>query len=191
MESKRLLAHATPDHSLFARGYEDLADQICSPTWLAEVRGRPVSFGTGSSSALAQMGAFGSRPGAGTHGDFETTEGSLSVARSAETQPSRGPSLKQTCRLDLARVSRAYRNVCALPRRYPEGFFHFSLSAKYWSGRRDSNPRPRPWQGSYSLRYVPVRHGLFRLCDLHCPRIAQTHFSFAIARVRCAALTVA
>src|ERR1051326_4068602 len=30
--------------------------------------------------------------------------------------------------------------------------------AKYWSGRRDSNPRPRPWQGrALPLSYTRIR----------------------------------
>ena len=38
-----------------------------------------------------------------------------------------------------------------------EKFFE-SMLAKYWSGRRDSNPRPRPWQGrALPLSYTRIR----------------------------------
>src|ERR1700685_3627306 len=31
-------------------------------------------------------------------------------------------------------------------------------SVKSWSGRRDSNPRPRPWQGRAPARYWRAKH---------------------------------
>ena len=35
---------------------------------------------------------------------------------------------------------------------------HFATSRKFWSGRRDSNPRPRPWQGrALPLSYTRIR----------------------------------
>jgi len=44
--------------------------------------------------------------------------------------------------------------------------YHLDLLKKFWSGRRDSNPRPQPWQGARracaglsdsSLRYDKIR----------------------------------
>jgi hypothetical protein len=44
-----------------------------------------------------------------------------------------------------------------LPRRYPDEFLIATCLAKYWSGRRDSNPRPRPWQGrALPLSYTRI-----------------------------------
>src|SRR5260370_33238385 len=37
---------------------------------------------------------------------------------------------------------------------------HFEFQLKVWSGRRDSNPRPRPWQGrALPLSYTRIRLG--------------------------------
>src|SRR5258708_34832283 len=46
-----------------------------------------------------------------------------------------------------------------LPQMLPLGHFPTVVkSAKSWSGRRDSNPRPRPWQGrALPLSYTRIR----------------------------------
>ena len=50
----------------------------------------------------------------------------------------------------------------------PLGLHHLNLSKKHWSGKRDSNSRPRPWQGRAlptellpPLRFAVAKVGIF------------------------------
>jgi hypothetical protein len=57
-------------------------------------------------------------------------------------------------RLPAPRAATEVRGVVALatrrPRRVPE------VQGHAWSGRRDSNPRPSPWQGDGRFRWSPM-----------------------------------
>src|SRR3974390_3640440 len=63
-------------------------------------------------------------------------------------------------------------------RAFPAAFFNLwerQLNAKYWSGRRDSNPRPRPWQGrALPLSYTRIREIFGRSYSQNTGPIATT-----------------
>ena len=57
-----------------------------------------------------------------------------------------------------------------------------SYTRKYWSGRRDSNPRPSPWQGdALPLSYFRI---YLLICDPYGIRCAKLG-SFAALVERC------
>ena len=79
------------------------------------------------------------------------------------------------------------------------------LPALLWSGRRDSNPRPQPWQrgaghschlpvSAYPARYQgfrlsPVEPGRTRWCPAPCTRLATGRGAEALDRTRDACAT--
>ena len=70
---------------------------------------------------------------------------------------------------------RAFVKLCQFPRKLPR--------KKIWSGRRGSNPRPRPWQGrALPLSYTRIRDG--GECSPSTADLCQMRTVNATVRVR-------
>ena len=72
---------------------------------------------------------------------------------------------KQDSNLHASRHTHLKRARLPIP---PLGLHHLNLSKKHWSGKRDSNSRPRPWQGRAlptellpPLRFAVAKVGIF------------------------------
>jgi len=52
----------------------------------------------------------------------------------------------------LIRCLQRWAKLAMYAKSAPKGrFYHSDFLEKIWSGRRDSNPRPQPWQGPQAI----------------------------------------
>ncbi len=50
-------------------------------------------------------------------------------------------------------------------------FYPLEISKRFWSGQRDSNPRPQPWQGSRLMSEVGLEPALLSGQDFEVSRL--------------------